>query len=443
MEGLTVALKPSVRLLDGTRLEEPGYKRLRFPEARRAFLLALAQGAGTEEELCGTSRELRYLLALLEREGWLRYCLAWDGEALAALEPLARSCRFTPAAGDGTWRLSRFTWIRRLDSAVVLENPLGFGRVLLHAPRLLEPVARLCRPRAGADLGLPPPLARALLAMLASAGAAVPCGAGGESREDLDPALRPWEFHDLLFHSRSREGRHAEPTGATCRFLGDLAPLPALKPPGPGGIPLPGPGTDPGPAFFQVLEARRSIRGPGREPITLGQLGAFLHHVARVRAVAPPDPGAGRMCETVSGPCPGGGGLHELELYLTVSRCAGLEPGFYHYGAGAHALEPWPDPGASAELVRHARKAMGAACAPDLLITLTARFQRVAWKYQSLAYALILKNVGVVYQQMYLVATALGLAPCALGTGDTQVFARASGLAYAKESSVGEFALSG
>ena len=86
---------------------------------------------------------------------------------------------------------------------------------------------------------------------------------------------------------------------------------------------------------------------------------------------------------------------------------------------------------------------MGAACAPDLLITLTARFQRVAWKYQSLAYALILKNVGVVYQQMYLVATALGLAPCALGTGDTQVFARASGLAYAKESSVGEFALSG
>jgi hypothetical protein len=41
------------------------------------------------------------------------------------------------------------------------------------------------------------------------------------------------------------------------------------------------------------------------------------------------------------------------------------------------------------------------------------------------------------------VATALGLAPCAIGTGDTQVFAQASGLDFSEESSVGEFALSG
>jgi SagB-type dehydrogenase family enzyme len=67
----------------------------------------------------------------------------------------------------------------------------------------------------------------------------------------------------------------------------------------------------------------------------------------------------------------------------------------------------------------------------------------VAWKYQAIAYALVLKNTGVLFQQMYLVATALGLAPCAIGTGDTQVFAQASGLDFSEESSVGEFALSG
>ena len=443
MEGITLALKPSVRLLEGAGLEEPGNKRIRFPEAREGFLRALAQGASTEEELCGAALELRYLLALLEQEGWLRYGLAWGGTVLATLEPLAPDFRITQAAGDGAWSLSRFAWIRRVESLAVLESPLGFGRVLLHSPSLLEPLGRLCGPRALADLGLDPTLARAFLSLLASAGAAVPCGAGGRSREDLDPALRPWEFHDLLFHSRSREGRHAEPMGGTYRFLGDLAPLPALKPPGPGEIPLPEPGTDPGPPFFRVLEARRSIREPGPEPITLEKLGGFLHHVARIRAVAPPDPDAGRFCETVSGSCPGGGSLHELELYLTVSRCAGLEPGFYHYAAGTHALEPWPNPAASAELLRHAQRAMGAACAPDLLITVAARFQRVSWKYQGLAYALILKNVGVLYQQMYLVATALGLSPCALGTGDTQAFARASGLPFTEESSVGEFALSG
>ena len=86
---------------------------------------------------------------------------------------------------------------------------------------------------------------------------------------------------------------------------------------------------------------------------------------------------------------------------------------------------------------------MGPVPAPDILITVAARIQRVAWKYQSLAYALILKNTGVLYQQMYLVATALDLAPCAIGCGDTQAFAQASGLDFTQETSVGEFALSG
>ena len=172
-------------------------------------------------------------------------------------------------------------------------------------------------------------------------------------------------------------------------------------------------------------------------------MGTFLHYVARVRGVAPPDPGAGRAYEAVSGPCPAGGALHELELYLTVSRCAGLAPGFYHYAAGTHRLESWPDTGAAERMLLQAQGAMGPVPVPDILFSLAARVQRVAWNYQTIAYALILKNTGVVFQQMYLVATALGLAPCALGTGDTQLFARASGLEIAQESSVGEFALSG
>ena len=79
---------------------------------------------------------------------------------------------------------------------------------------------------------------------------------------------------------------------------------------------------------------------------------------------------------------------------------------------------------------------------PDILITLAARFQRTAWKYGSLSYSLILKNVGAIFQQMYLVATALHLAPCALGNGNSQHFAEASGLDYYTEGPVGEFALS-
>ena len=72
---------------------------------------------------------------------------------------------------------------------------------------------------------------------------------------------------------------------------------------------------------------------------------------------------------------------------------------------------------------------------------LAARLPRVAWKYTGLAYALVLKHVGVVFQTMYLVATAMGLAPCAVGLGDSDLFAQAADTDYYAETSVGEFLL--
>jgi SagB-type dehydrogenase family enzyme len=58
-----------------------------------------------------------------------------------------------------------------------------------------------------------------------------------------------------------------------------------------------------------------------------------------------------------------------------------------------------------------------------------------------MAYAATLKNVGVLYQSMYLVATAMGLAPCGLGGGNAALFADVVGTDYFAESSVGEFLL--
>jgi len=52
-----------------------------------------------------------------------------------------------------------------------------------------------------------------------------------------------------------------------------------------------------------------------------------------------------------------------------------------------------------------------------------------------------LKHVGVLFQTMYLAATAMGLAPCALGGGDADLFARAASTDYRAETSVGEFLL--
>ncbi len=65
----------------------------------------------------------------------------------------------------------------------------------------------------------------------------------------------------------------------------------------------------------------------------------------------------------------------------------------------------------------------------------------MSWKYDAIAYAATLKHVGVLYQSMYLVATAMGLAPSALGSGDSDLFAAAAGTQYTVETSVGEFML--
>jgi SagB-type dehydrogenase family enzyme len=72
---------------------------------------------------------------------------------------------------------------------------------------------------------------------------------------------------------------------------------------------------------------------------------------------------------------------------------------------------------------------------------LAARLARTSWKYQSLAYSLVLKDVGVLMAHISLAATAIGLATCCVGTGDSEAFARASGTDPLEEPAVGEIAI--
>jgi SagB-type dehydrogenase family enzyme len=89
-----------------------------------------------------------------------------------------------------------------------------------------------------------------------------------------------------------------------------------------------------------------------------------------------------------------------------------------------------------------AQVSAGNSVAPDVLLTITSRFQRLGWKYSGIPYATTLKHVGVLYQTLYLVSTAMGLAPCGLGVGDLELSARVFGLDWERESSVGDFMIS-
>ena len=139
-------------------------------------------------------------------------------------------------------------------------------------------------------------------------------------------------------------------------------------------------------------------------------------------------------------PYPSGGAIHELEVYVIVNRCEGLDRGVYHYGSASHELHMISvQNGGMDALIEMASRTL--ASPMQLLLIITARFQRVQWKYQSMAYALILKNVGVLMQTMCLTATAMNLGGCALGGGHSDLFASMTGLDYYTEGSVGEFLL--
>src|SRR5262249_19759901 len=146
-----------------------------------------------------------------------------------------------------------------------------------------------------------------------------------------------------------------------------------------------------------------------QQPITLAEVARFLDGTARVQSRFSSRLDLGGDAPVVAyapRPYPSGGASYELELYLAVDKCEGLVRGFYHYDAGAHALAPIRiGAGELDALLVGAKFARGAPAVPQILITIAARFGRVSWKYSSIAYALILKDVGVLMQTLYLVAT--------------------------------------
>ena len=272
----------------------------------------------------------------------------------------------------------------------------------------------------------------------------------GLRRSEGDANLVLWDFHDLLFHTHSTEGRQANPIGGLYPYAGIINPPPAVRPSWPGkAIDLRSIPADPSQAVSVVarlLRERRSTRDfDDDRPITLGELARFLDCTARIQAKWKSEADLGEGGPEVAyaaRPYPSGGSAYELELYLAVANCKGLGRGFYHYDADRHALVPI-DAGAREleTMLASAEFAMGTPSSPQILITIAARFNRVSWKYSSLAYSLILKDVGVVMQTLYMMATEMKLGGCAIGTNNIDLFAKMTGMDFHVEGPVGQFAL--
>jgi SagB-type dehydrogenase family enzyme len=403
-------------------------------------------------------KEVDLLVRRLAKLGLLEYPVrrSPDEEDQVVIEPqVADYWPQTPQlANTDVLVLSRFAYMRRRASAMVLESPRAGALFKICDPKIAAAMAMLSTPQQIKKLrrqdGFP---GVELLALLVDCQIVFKLDAaddGGLRPAEGDDNLVLWDFHDLLFHARSTEGRHANPLGGLYPYAEVISPPPAVRPRWPGKkIDLHKLSAADSVAispFAKLLRGRHSTRDfDDRQPITLAELARFLDSTARVLSKwkSKVDLGdGGPMFDYAVRPYPSAGASYELELYLAVDRCEGLARGFYHYDAGGHALVAiGADTPELEALLTGAVLAMGAAAAPQVLITIAARFNRISWKYSSIAYALILKDVGVLLQTLYLMATDMGLGGCAIGTTNIDLFAKMTGIEFHAEGPVGQFAI--
>jgi hypothetical protein len=377
-----------------------------LPVRVKAAIAILTTEKATEEELCEPIRftdgnsalpQFYYYLQQFITLGWICHTIRADEFSLATLIPIATPYQFEffPVAIAQKYILSRFAYCHQNNEQFVLESPLSRAQVVLRDWRSAAMVNLLAQPQDCHALtaipGISADRAQMFLSLLMSGKMLSKIGEDGKILEEENETLTQWEFHDLLFHSRSRSGRHSNPVGKTHRFLNQIKPLPAIKNPVKKEvIELYKPDlqklleTDA--PLTQILEHRKSVRIHGDKPISERQLGEFLYRCARVKALVQRE-----HIECSDRPYPSGGASYELELYLAVNSCENISSGLYHYCPQAHQLEKISDRNNYVEaLLTNAQKATGELYLPQVLIVFAARFARVSWAYESIAYSLIL-----------------------------------------------------
>ena len=211
-----------------------------------------------------------------------------------------------------------------------------------------------------------------------------------------------WDRWSFAFH-RSTRSSHFKP-----RYAHRTAAVAPARSSRSVQLPIPGPWPE-GRSLAETLSARQSRRRWAARSLSLDEVGHLLWQSARNRPTS----------HGLSRPYPSGGGVYSLEVYLVVDHDAvtDLATGIHRYRPESHELEEVSaDPDVAEPFLLAAAGSAGSP-APPALIVITSRFARQSEIYSTLAYSLLLKEVGGLFQTLYLVAEDIGIAVCALGGG--------------------------
>jgi SagB-type dehydrogenase family enzyme len=154
-----------------------------------------------------------------------------------------------------------------------------------------------------------------------------------------------------------------------------------------------------------AIERRRSVREYSGQRMTLEELSRLLYYTGGINTER-----WGYRLRAA----PSAGALYPIEVYPVVHRVEGLEPGLYHYAVENHGLELLRSGNLQGEIVRHGLM-QGFLGEANVVLVLTAIFQRLRWKYQERTYRYALLEGGHLGQNVYLAATSMGMGACAVG----------------------------
>ena len=272
-------------------------------------------------------------------------------------------------------------------------------------------------------------------------------------KEKESPLDIYWEPHEVFFHKQSREGMHMEPYGGFYPFV-ESHPSPLVFKTIPNewekiSLPDPDPNLIKNDSLMENIQNRTSVReyndeSPSlKELSTLTSLAFSTSSGPRKYKIKTPTNGLQEF-ELAKRPYPSAGGLYDIETYILVHKSSELERGVYFYDQLHQNLFKCKiNKSYFNEMIETyvPTAATQPQFMPPIIFNFTSRFTRIAWKYRSISYALSLKNLGVIYHQFYLLSEAMGLAPCALGGGDSSLFGKTCDIDPWEEPLIGEFTL--
>jgi SagB-type dehydrogenase family enzyme len=348
-----------------------------------------------------------------------------DGNELLRMSAIGYGTSLLRSRVPSAVKLHPYTYFRESGDFGVFQNPLTSFSVTVKSSGVIDTLISppSLSPNSSEDI---------LRLIMWSSGLAV--------ARDQAAQIPYWQFEDVLFHSFSRGRSDYRPRGATYPFEGtyrepekegkaqpdlerlrnDISLLDNIP-------------------FSRIIEGRRSIRGR-LAPTNFEQIATVLR-IATSQIFNE----ATRRLPHPAKPYPSAGGIHELEFYVVADRVDGISRGLYRFDEAETCLiRTETDPVLVDRLLSEASESWGEENGlPSAMIILTARIPFVTWKYESVGYRMVLLNAGFAMQTICQVATAIGVATCPLGTADSELFARMSGLTEWSQPSIAEIAVAG